>query len=133
MVWRYRTICCAINGMSRCQKVTNLVNDSGADNFDAKRELRCNSLKPSTSSFYVGPFKTQVLVGPRTDGKILGGEISTCLMEFGWHAWRNKTLKFGLFVEVGPKETMHVASTFHFCDSCSSVQNVVRPGRAFVS
>ena len=25
--------------------------------------------------------RSEVLVGPRTDGKILGGEISTCLME----------------------------------------------------
>ena len=29
----------------------------------------------------------QVLVGPRTDGKILGGEISTCLMESFQQDW----------------------------------------------
>lgn len=33
------------------------------------------------------PFVAQVLVGPRTDGKILGGEISTCLMESSQQDW----------------------------------------------
>lgn len=37
--------------------------------------------------FRTPPFVAQVLVGPRTDGKILGGEISTCLMESSQQDW----------------------------------------------
>ena len=58
----------------------------------------------------------QVLVGPRTDGKILGGEISTCLME-SFRACLKKCLKaVGVWLDCW----MHVCRVWNLFVRCST-------------